>query len=140
MKKFANTITTDTNDRYVENILTPMTVSGVVVPWEKTINDKTQIEYKLACDNGTDYMILSRSEVENILPLYSWKSVNIVGLVNESKMLLIPQKILPKGPDGESSNVIDLSRWKKLGLRKKLMNKLNDFIIVPAAVLAVLAF
>lgn len=139
MKKFANTLTTDTNDRFVENVLTPITISGVVVPWEKTINDKTSIEYKLACANGTDYMILSRSEVENILPLYSWKNVKIVGLLNESKMILIPQKIFPKGSDGEPSNVIDLSRWKIPGLRKKLMNKLNDFVIIPAAVLAVLA-
>lgn len=152
MKKFAKLLKNKRTDKVIsepiknpedssfEHRLTPTTISGIVVPWEKTINnDKSFVEYKLACDNGDEYLILSNSEVADILPLYCWKEVQIVGLLNKSHMILIPQKVFPKGPNGESSNVIDLSVWRNQNVKRKVLNKINELVIIPAAVLAVLA-
>lgn len=151
MKKFANLLKTKREEKVnseplkqqesknLENRLTPITISGVVVPWEKTANNRTYFEYKLACDNGAEYLILSNTEVGDLLPLYCWRQVRVIGLLNESSQILIPQKVFPKGPGGEPSNVIDLSRWKDQNIKRKVINKINEFVVIPAAVLAVLA-
>ena len=140
MKQFANLNKMKGIEKsYRENRLSPITISGVIVPWEKTLSDGSHSEYKLACGNGTEYLIVENSEVRNILPLYCWKEVKIVGLLNKSNMTLIPQKVFPRGPDGESSNVIDFSLWKNQNLRRKVLNKINELVVIPAAVFAVLA-
>lgn len=126
-------------ERYRENRLSPITVSGVIAPWEKKLSDGSRSEYKLACGNGTEYLIFENSKVRDVLPLYCWKEVKIVGLLNKSRMELIPQNILPQGSDGESSNVVDFSLWKDKNLRRKVLNKINELVVIPVAVFAVLA-
>lgn len=140
MKQFANlSEMKGIEKRYRKNRLSPITISGVIVPWEKTLSDTSRSEYKLACGNGTEYLILENSEVRDVLPLYRWREVKIVGLLNKSDMTLIPQKVFPQGPDGESSNVIDFSLWKNQNFKRKVLNKINELVVIPAAVFAVLA-
>jgi len=140
MKQFANLNKMKRIEKgYRENRLSPIIISGVIVPWEKTLSDGSRSEYKLACGNGTEYLILENSEVRDVLPLYCWKEVKIVGLLNKSNMTLIPQKVFPQGPGGESSNVIDFSLWKNQNLKRKVLNKINELVVIPAAVFAVLA-
>ena len=121
-----------------ENRLTPIEISGVIVPVKNILRNKTHIEYKLKCDHEKAHPIETTSQMRNLLNLYRWKEVRVVGLLNESSGAVIPQKILPKGSDGESSNIIDFNLWKNKKLTRKVINKINDLVIVPSAVLAVL--
>ncbi|WP_413577768.1 hypothetical protein ACLVWU_04850 [Bdellovibrio sp. HCB290] len=140
MKQFANlNESKGLEKRYRENRLSPITISGVIVPWEKTLSDGSRSEYKFDCGNCTEYLILENSEVRDVLPFYCWKEVKIVGLLNRTNMTLIPQKVIPQGPGGESTNVIDFSVWKNPKLKWQVLNKINDLVVIPAAVFAVLA-
>lgn len=64
--------------------------------------------------------------------MYDFHSENLL-------QTLIPKKVFPKGPDGEPPNVTDLSLWKNQILKRKVLNKINELVVIPAAVLAVLA-
>jgi hypothetical protein len=124
---------------YSENILTPVTLSGVIVPWEKTMNGGRESDYKLICASGLEYFFVADSEWRSVLAWYSWDEVKVVGLLNVSNMTLIPQKVFPKGPTGEKENVIDLAMWKSREAIKKAIKNVNDLVTVPAAVWAVMA-
>lgn len=122
---------------YSENILTPVSLSGVVAPWSKNLGDGATSDYKLVSYSGIEYFIVADGEWREVLPTYCWQEVKVIGLLNVSNMTLIPQKIHPKGPEGE--NVIDLVSWKSEELVKKLVKNVKDKAVIPAAVLAVLS-
>jgi len=124
---------------YVENILTPVTLSGVVVPWKKRVRGNQESSYKLVCSTGAEYFILADSEFKGVLSWYCWDEVRVVGLLNLANMTLIPQKVFPKGPRGEMENVIDLFAFKGRNFIKKMTKNINDLVLVPAALLAVMS-
>ena len=138
MKQFAN-FKEKKLDKSVAQRLSPVTLSGVVMPWEKTLGDGSQFHFKLTCHSGAEYLIVESPEVRDELSRYCWMEVKIVGLLNNSSGTIIPQKVFPKGPDGESSNVIDLSLWKSQHLKRELLNRVNELVFVPTAVLTLLA-
>jgi|GEM_PF-4356732 hypothetical protein len=121
-----------------ENRLTPIEVTGLLVPSETVLSDGTRTEYKVTCGNGTEYFIQTSSRTRDLLTLYRWNEVQIIGLHNEANDIVIPQKVFPKGSDGESSSVIDFELWRNKNVARKVLNKINELVIVPAAVLAVL--
>ena len=125
--------------RYVENILTPISLSGVVIPWSKELREGQNSDFKLVCSSGLEYFIVADSEWRDILSWYSWEEVKVIGLLNVSNMTIIPQKVFPKGPTGEKENVIDLAAWKSREFVKKLVKNVNDLVLIPAAVCAVMA-
>lgn len=125
---------------YSENVLTPVMLSGVVVPWDKKVSTTQNSEYKLVCTSGLEYFLVANDEWRSVLSWYSWKEVKIVGLLNTANLTLIPQRVFPKGPKGEKENVIDLALWKSREAIKKITKNVNDLVLVPAAVLAVAGF
>lgn len=125
--------------RYVENILTPISLSGVVIPWSKELREGQNSDFKLVCSSGLEYFIVADSEWRDVLSWYSWEEVKVIGLLNVSNMTIIPQKVFPKRPTGEKENVIDLAAWKSREFVKKLVKNVNDLVLIPAAVCAVMA-
>lgn len=125
---------------YSENVLTPVTLSGVVVPWDKQVSATRNSEYKLVCTSGLEYFLVVNEEWRGVLSWYSWEEVKVVGLLNASNSTLIPQRVFPRGPKGEKENVIDLALWKSREAVKKITKNVNDLVLVPAAVLAVAGF
>lgn len=122
---------------YSENILTPVTLSGVVAPWTESLSCGRTSDYKLISNSGLEYFIVADDEWREVLSTYCWEEVRVVGLLNVSNMTLIPQKVYPKGPTGE--NVIDLASWKSKEFFKKVVKNINDLVVIPAAVCAVMA-
>lgn len=110
------------------NPLSPISIVGIIEPCEQL--------YKLIDGEGIEHLIVSSSRVDNVLRLYCGKEVKIIGLQNKSDGTLIPQKVLPSDP---SSKVIDLSLWKNKKFKRSVLNKINEFVVIPLAVLAVLA-
>ena len=138
MKQFANTdISKELKNK--EHFLAPVTVVGVILPSEIPSDDNEKMHFKLSCATGQEYQILESSKMRNLLSLYCWKEVKVVGLIDRAQMTLIPQKVIPKGPDGESSNLIDLSFWKNHNLKRKVITAVNDLVVIPAAVFTLLA-
>ena len=129
-----------TSRGYGENVLKPVTLSGVVVPWDKELSPTRNSEYKLVCTSGLEYFIVANDEWRGVLSWYSWEDVNIVGLLNSTNLTLIPQRVFPKGPKGEKENVIELALWKSRKAIKKITKNVNDLVLIPAAVLAVAGF
>ncbi len=123
---------------YTNNVLTPVTLSGVVVPWIKTLSDGRDSDYKLVCSSGVEYFIVADNEWRSVLSSYSWDEVKVKGLLNISNMTLIPQKVFPKGPTGEKESAIDLANWKQRDFTKKVIKKINDLVLIPAAALSVI--
>jgi hypothetical protein len=119
---------------YSENILTPVNLTGVVVPWIKALSGGRESEFKLVCASGLEYFFVADPEWKDDLSQYSWEEVKVIGLLNISNMTLIPQKVFPKGPRGEMENVIDLASWKSRDLIKKLVKNINDLVVVPGVV------
>lgn len=100
-----------TSKGYAENILTPVTLAGVVVPWtKKMMSDGRNSEYKLVCASGSEYFFVTDQEWREILSRHCWGDVKVKGLLNIANMTLIPQKVFPQGPDGQLENVIYLAR------------------------------
>jgi hypothetical protein len=122
---------------YSENSLTPVTLSGVVAPWTEDLKVGRTSDYKLISNSGLEYFIVADDEWREVLSTYCWEEVRVIGLLNVSNMTLIPQKVYPKGPTGE--NVIDLASWKRREFVKKAVQKINDLVVIPAAVWAVMA-
>jgi hypothetical protein len=114
-----------------------VTLSGVVIPWNQRPHPIQRGDFKLACASGSEYFILSTEEWRSVLSCYCWREVKIVGLLDSTNLTLLPYRVVPSGPKGEKENLIVLS-WRK-GRKKlrKLAEKINDLILVPAAVLAV---
>ncbi|MBL7669708.1 MAG: hypothetical protein JNM39_04425 [Bdellovibrionaceae bacterium] len=126
----------DRSKGYTENILTPVTLSGVVASWNKSLGGGRTSDYKLVSYSDLEYFIVADSEWRDVLSHYFWEEVKVIGLLNISNMTLIPQKVYPKGPTGEKEYVIDLPAWKSKALVKKLIKNINDLVAVPAAVWA----
>jgi hypothetical protein len=118
--------------RYVENILTPVKLAGVVVPWSKPISVKRSSDFKLVCSSGAEYFIVADWKWRDVLSSCSWQEVKLIGLLNASHMTIIPQKIIPRGPAGEKDNVIDLAAWKSHEFVKKLVKHVNNLVVLPA--------
>ena len=126
-------------NRYSDNTLTPIKLSGVIIPWVKTLGGSQTSDYKIVCSSGLEYFIIADTEWRGVLSCYSCEEVKIVGLLNSSNMTIIPQKIFPKGPTGEKEDVIDLTAWKGREFVKKLVENVNDLGLIPAAMLAGIA-
>jgi hypothetical protein len=127
---------------YTEKILTPVTLSGVVTPWSQVLAGGRSVDYKLVTNGGLEYFIVADSEWRGVLSMYCWEEVKVIGLLNVSNMTLIPQKVYPKGPTGEKEKVIDLAEWKSeefVRKVKKMVKTVSDLVLVPAAVMAVMA-
>jgi hypothetical protein len=120
-----------------ENVLTPVTLSGVVAPWAQSHGGGRTSDYKLISSSGLEYFIVADKQWRRVLSTYCWEEVKVIGLLNVSNMTLIPQKVYPKGPKGE--NVIDLASWKSQKLVKQWVQKVNELVLIPAAVWAVMA-
>ncbi len=120
--------------RYSENILTPVNLTGVIMPWIKEMSGERDSEFKLVCPSGLEYFFIADSEWKNILARYNWNQVKVIGLLNVSNMTLIPQKVIPTNPPAEMENVIDLAHWKGRNLIKKLVKNMNDLVVAPTAV------
>lgn len=118
-----------------ENIFAPVSLSGFVVPWAKTMSVGMESEFKLVCSSGQEYFFVVDDEWKQVLILHCWNEVKVKGLLNIVDLTIIPQKIFPKGPRGELENVIDLATWKARKFVKKIINDLNDQVIIPVAVL-----
>lgn len=125
--------------RFTENALTPVTLSGVIAPWNRSLGQGRASDFKLVAYSGLEYFIVADPEWREVLCRYCWEEVKVIGLLNVSNMTLIPQKVYPKGPTGEKENVIDLAVWKSKELVKKLIKNVNDLVVVPAAVFAMMS-
>jgi hypothetical protein len=139
MKTLFRRIKNSSLERAPENVLKPVTLSGVIVPWQSHTRVGVESEYKLVCETGLEYFILADSTWLNILPLYSWEDVKVIGLVNLANMTLTPQKIYPKGPTGEKENVIDIKQWMQSRPWGEIVEQLKEVIATPAAVPAAVA-
>jgi hypothetical protein len=127
----------ESSKSYSENILTPVTLSGVVAPWTENLSGGRTSDYKLISTSGLEYFIVADDEWREVLSTYCWEEVRVIGLLNVSNMTLIPQKVYPKGPMGE--NVIDLASWRRKEIVSKMVQKINDLVVIPTAVWAVMA-
>jgi hypothetical protein len=124
--------------RYDENILTPVTLSGVLAPCNQGLVCERSSDYKLVSYSGHEYFLVADNEWRAVLSRYCWEEVKVIGLLNVAKMTLIPQKVYPKGPTGEKENVIDLAAWKSKEFIKKMARSVNDLVAIPSAVSAVI--
>jgi hypothetical protein len=110
---------TKSSKGYSENILTPVNLTGVVIPWLTAPRGRRESEFKLVCSSGLEYFFVADPEWKDVLSQYRWEEVKVVGLLNIFNMTLIPQKVFPKGPRGDAENVIDLAAWRGRDLIKR---------------------
>lgn len=87
---------------YFENVLTPVNLTGTVVPCINTLCGGNESEFKLVCSSGLEYFFVADLEWKGVLSRYSWENVSVVALLNISNMTLLPQKVFPKGPRGDA--------------------------------------
>jgi hypothetical protein len=125
------------SERYSENILTPVTLFGVIVPWREFLGDGKNSDYKLVCASGVEYFVIADAEWRVVLTQYRWEQVKVKGLLNVSNMTLVPQMVFPKGSSRERENVIAYAAWKGRDLAKKLKT-VSDLILAPTAVLTLM--
>lgn len=119
-------------------VLTPVTLSGVIVPWSEKITDSRELEYKLVCEAGQEYFFIANPYWKSVLSWHSWDEVKVKGLLNSANMTIVPQKIYPKGPTVENENVIDLAASRAKKVFKKIGRNINDLVIIPAGLLAMM--
>jgi len=124
----------ETTNGYSENILSPVTLSGVVAPWEEGLCAGRTSDYKLISNSGLEYFIVADNEWRQVLSTYCWQEVRVIGLLNASNMTLIAQKVYPKGPKGE--NVIHLASWRRKQIASKMVQKINELVVIPVTVWA----
>jgi hypothetical protein len=110
--------------------LVPVTLIGVVVPMTKSTGDGVS-GYKLACGVGVEYLIMVDSEWRQVLSRYCWEDVKVKGLLDLSNLTLIPQRVFPRGPTGESYNVIDIAASKGRDLGNKIGKNLGLVLAAP---------
>ena len=123
----------------LEHILSPINTTGTLVPWIKVLEDGSSSEFKLVGHDGREYFVMSTSNVKESLPQYAWKEVKVIGVLNQSNRNLFPQKIFPKNSNDETNNIINWEITKRRNLIKNVAKKVNELVIIPIAVLAVLA-
>jgi hypothetical protein len=124
---------------FVENVLIPVNLAGVVVPWSKSIGREGESQFKLVCTNGREYFFVPDPEWNEVLSGYSWDWVKVIGLLNIQNATIIPQKVYPKYPHEKIKNVIQIADRRGRSLLKKVVKNLNDFVVIPIAVWAMLA-
>jgi hypothetical protein len=124
--------------RHIENVLTPVSLVGVIVPWSKKFIGGRASDYKLVCPKGLEYFIIRNSEWKEALSWCSWEEVQIAGLLNIAEMTIILQKIFPKGPIEKNENVIDMNKWMNRKFLKKMLKTVNELVLVPAAICAMM--
>ena len=125
----------------IRNILTPVTLSGVVTPCNQELVDGRSCDYKLVTSSGLEYFIVADSEWRSVLSTFCWEVVNIIGLLNICNMTVIPQKVFPKGPTGEKEKLIEVAEWdrgKFVRKAKKIAKTVNDFVLVPGVLMAMI--
>ncbi|MBK7842503.1 MAG: hypothetical protein IPJ71_02235 [Bdellovibrionales bacterium] len=49
------------------NVLTPITLSGVVAPWDKDASTTRKSEYKLVCTSGLEYFLVTKEEANTYI-------------------------------------------------------------------------
>lgn len=123
-----------------QNVLTSVTLTGVIVPWSKKVRGVHNTEYKLVCKNGHEYFLTADDQWRRVLSWYRWEDVRVVGLLNSSNMTVIPQWVFPKGPKSSKANVIDFALWNNRKAIKKWVKKINDSILLPVAAFAITGF
>ena len=124
--------------RYIENIFISISLTGKIIPWKKILRGGRKSEFKLVCSNSLDYFFEENSEWHDTLQKYCHQEVCVIGLLNLSDRIIVPQRIFPKGALEDNENVIDLALWRSRKIAKKLMKNVNDLILIPAAVCAVM--
>lgn len=118
---------------FSKNQIVPIKISGVLIPWERNLDDGADSNFKLVCSSGLEYYFVADEEWSNVLRWYSWEDVKVIGLLNTSDLTLIPQKVYPKGPTGEREKIIDLARWKSRININQFAENLNHLFLIPAA-------
>ena len=71
---------------YSENVLTPVSLSGVISPWTENLGVAHNSDYKLISYSGLEYFIVADSEWREILSTYCWEEVKVIGLLNISNV------------------------------------------------------
>jgi hypothetical protein len=123
----------------MEKVINSASLTGVVVPCKDDSGGGRTFDYKLSCSGGFEYFIDAAPEWKRVLSFYSWEEVKVIGLLNVADRTIIPQKVFPKGPTGEKENVLPLFRWKEGDFVKKLVKNVNELVLVPAAICAVMS-
>ena len=122
-----------------ENHLTPVKLSGVILPWLKTLEPNQVSHFKLVGSSGCEYFFVPDPEWKKVLQQYQWKEVKVIGLYNIANRSLIPQKIYPVGPTEEFIPIAEAENEQRRNLVKKWVRNLNDWVVVPVAVWALMA-
>ena len=122
----------------LKNNLTPVSLTGLIVPWSKRVGRTGTSDYKLVCSSGLEYFIITDHEWREVLANHSWDQVTVIGKLNLTDMSVLPEKILPKGPNEKRGDVIDLAARKGRPFVQKLVKNLNDLVLVPAVICAMI--
>ena len=131
---FAKTPTRRSFRRNISRI----SLSGLLIPWVKMIGGRRS-EFKLVCSSGLEYSILSGPEWREILRQFSWREISLNGFLNLLSGTLVPRKVVPKSPIKDGEKIIDLAARKSRYLIQKLLRNVNDFVLIPAALWAIIA-
>jgi hypothetical protein len=122
----------------LDNVLTSASLLGTIEQYIKILHDGPP-EFKLVCPDGNEYLIIPTSSLKESLQQYSGKKVKVFGMLNRSNNTLLLQKIFIKDLNEDQNNMIDLQVYKRRQLLKKIARTVNELVIIPIAVLAVLA-
>ncbi len=123
---------TGSSRNHTENVLTPVRLTGVLVPKINGISGGPDAEFKLVCPGGFEYQLCASTGWKEVLAQYSLEEVKVIGLLNITNKILVPQKIFPKGSQGELEKVIDLAEWNERNFVKKLVADLGHIEVAPA--------
>lgn len=115
-----------------ENILTPITLSGVIVPRKMGFGEAKVSDYKLVCSSGLEYLLAADSEWQRTLEIYRWEEVRVIGLLNAASMFILPQKIFPRGPTEKSEKAVDFAIANRREFTKKVAKKISDLVVDAA--------
>ena len=124
----------DQKTDYAENILVPVTLSGIVVPCSRAMDYEEAYEYKLACANGAEYLIEADAKWGEVLSTYVWQEVKVKGLLNLDKMTVVLQRVFPRGPSGDRGNIAAFAGQRGRELIKKVSGDFQDLVFILAAV------
>jgi hypothetical protein len=123
----------------LEKKLTSIRLTGTIEPFVSLLSEKNEMEYKFVTRDGCDYIIQASVSVKASLDQFVWQEVDAIGLLNSADGIFMLQKIIPKNSNHETENMIQLDVYKRKNVIKKIAKKVNDLVIIPLAVLAVLA-
>ena len=121
----------------LENILRSVTLSGTIEQYIKILDDESPFEFKMVCADGREYSVAMGSSVKN-LSSYVDKRIKVFGLLNKSNNKLIVQKIVLQNSNEEENKTIELDYHRRRKLINKIARTVNELVIIPIAILAVL--